>query len=242
MRARKSCSQCRVLHVHVERVVDLGRLPLAECGCPNRFRLAKQNQSLINKVRAEIPENAGGGIVRHLTPGAGLRIEAKAVESSLVLGHRPQCARFQKLFDRVELSIPTTILVDGDQTAAIGRESNQLFGFRHRWREWFVDDYVAPGFEAGFGIREVRIVRRGHYDQADCLVGQHLVEIARNANFGILLFCIRGMPLENARKFHALDAANHGCVKCLPGQTKSDQSDSYHVCSSKCGDYSSGRF
>ena len=67
------------------------------CGCPNRFRLAKENQSLIDKVRAEIPENAGGGIVRHLTPGAGLRIESKAVESGFVLGHRPQCAGFQKL-------------------------------------------------------------------------------------------------------------------------------------------------
>ena len=238
MRARKVARSVAILHVHVERVVDLGRLPLAECGCPNRFRLAKQNQSLIDKVRAEVPKNAGGGIVRHLTPCAGLGIESKAVESGFVLGDRSQCARFQKLFDGVELSIPTTILVDGDQTAAVGRESNQVFGFRHRWSEWFVDDYVAPGFEAGFGIREVRIVRRGHHDQTDRLVGQHLVEIARNANFGILLFCIRGVPLENARKFHALDAANHGCVKCLPGQTKSDQSDSYHVYSLSCMDYS----
>jgi hypothetical protein len=45
------------------------------------------------------------------------------------------------------------------------------------------------------------------------------------------------MPLENARKFHALDAANHGRVKCLPGQTKSDQSDSYHVYSLNSMDY-----
>ncbi len=97
MRAR-SVAQMRIFHVHVEGVVDLRGRALAECRGPNRFGRAKQNQRLIDQVRAQVPENAGRGIVRLLAPGARFGVEAEAVEARFVFGDRAQVRAFRSSF------------------------------------------------------------------------------------------------------------------------------------------------
>src|SRR6266567_1620385 len=111
-----------------------------------------------------------------LAPGASLALQAKPIKASFVLGNRAQRTRFYELLHGMKLSVPAAILVYGDKAAALRGDSNQLLRLRHRRREWFVHDHIAACFETLLCVGVVRIVRRGHYDQADGLVGKHLVE------------------------------------------------------------------
>lgn len=97
-------------------------------------------------------------------------------------------------------------------------------GRRHR----LIEDDVASGFEAGFRVGKVRVIRSRDHAQIDGLIGEHLVERARDADVRVALLRIVGAAFEYARQLHVGYTANHGGVKGLSSETESDESNSYH--------------
>src|SRR5262252_3082251 len=103
-------------------------------------------------MRAEIPENAGGREVRHFAPGAGFRIQAEAVEARLVFHDRAQHSRLNQFSYCQIRAIPAAVLIDGEQQAALLRNSHKLLSFFQCRSHWLVDDNVASSFKSRFGV------------------------------------------------------------------------------------------
>ena len=206
-------------------------VPIGEVSEQTRKLLRVTQESLelaIDQVRAEIPKNARGRKVCFLAPGAGFGIKTEAVKARLVLGHRTEFPRVHKFLDGEEGSIPAAVLIDGQQPAALGREANELLRLCQSRRQGLIHDDMPVGFETSLRVREMRIVRCGYDNEIDCFIREQFVERARYPNLGILLLCVRAVPLENASQFHSFDAADDRGMKSLTRQTKSDKSHSYH--------------
>ena len=87
------CSQAGILQDHVECVVDLRGLALAQRRGIDALRFAEEDECAIDEVRAEIPKDTRGGKVCHLAPGARLGIQAETIEARFVLSNVAEGAR-----------------------------------------------------------------------------------------------------------------------------------------------------
>ena len=101
------------------------------------------------------------------------------------------------MFDRVEVSIPAAILVDGEDAIAGARQLNQLASFVTGGDEGLIQHDMLAGFESLHGQLEMRGWRRADDDQVEVRQRQQFFHAARNCGIGIGLRGGIAMSLQN---------------------------------------------
>ncbi len=88
---------------------------------------------------------AGKSACSRHAPGLGSsRKRSKRASYSATAPKAPDCTSF---FTGEESAVPTAVLIDRHQAAALGGEVEELFGLSESWRERLVDDDIASSFE-----------------------------------------------------------------------------------------------
>src|ERR1700726_981083 len=125
-------------------------------------------------------------------------------------------------------AVIAAVLVNRKQAAPFLRESNQVAGFFQRWRQRFIDHYIAACREtlSRYGI--VGVVRRSDYNQSNIRNCEQLFDAADNARIRIQFFSLVAASLHNRRKPQATNSVNDRRVKAPPCQAESDKSDVNH--------------
>ena len=85
--------------------------------------------------------------------------------------------------------------------------------------EGLVDDHVLACFEGLFGQREVRLVGRGDDDQLDGIIGQQLLDRARNPGCGICFCRVVAGALHDRRQTQPLHRVDERRMKDAPAQS-----------------------
>src|ERR1700732_1377823 len=172
-------------------------------------------------MRPEIEENTGTGD-RAFTPRALLQLGAEAIVVGLEAHYAAEIAAADNLLHRLEITVVTAILVDGEQAAAFLCESHQFDRLFERWSEWFVDDDVATGLQTLPGERIVCFVRRSDNNETEVLHAQQLFEAADDAHVGIELRRFVDATLQNRGEPQSGNRTDYRRVECAPSQTESN--------------------
>ena len=143
--------EARIVEADVEGVIHqlcVGRVVAvgADAG-GNGVGPAEEGDALIDEVRAEVEEEAVGG-VRNLFPGVGAGQGAEAVPMGVEGDETAQGDGFEKLVDGEEVGIPAAVVEGGgDEVACVG-EIDELGGLLAGGGEGLVNDDVAAGEQA----------------------------------------------------------------------------------------------
>ena len=72
-----------------------------------------------------------------------------------------------KSLQGLKVAVPTAVLIDGEQPLRLFRNRDQLGSFVVGRSEGLVDNDVATGLQALFGLLEMRRIRGSYDDEAD---------------------------------------------------------------------------
>ena len=216
-------SQMPVVQANVEGIIHLRRLALPQRRGCNRPRLSEQNQRLVEEVWTKIKQHARARHVRSLTPCARFWPRAKAIVTNFVLDDGTQSSGSDDIPHRAKISVPTPVLIHGQQAALTVGERHKFGGFFPGWGERFVHHDVATSHQAGLGKLKVRIVGSGDHAETNFRVGEQFIERTSHAHVWILLLRSHARAFENTGKFHPRDAPDHRSVECLTRDAKADE-------------------
>jgi hypothetical protein len=96
-------------------------------------------------------------------------------------------------------------------------ETDQFQSFRDRGGERLIDDHVTAGFETLFREREMRLVRRGDYDQLDRVDGEQLFDAADDSRVWTGLGGGIAGTLQNRRQAEAVYGPDYRRVEASAG-------------------------
>src|ERR1700682_539773 len=151
---------------------------------------------MIDKVRSDIEQNAGAS-ARALPPCSSLQLRSVAVVIRFETQDAPKSSASHKLPDRLEVSVVTAILINGEQAAGILSQFHQLDSFMHSGCKRLVDDNIATRDQALPSKRIVCIVRRCNDHQLNAPAIEKLTESAHNAHVRILIGRLAATSLQN---------------------------------------------
>ena len=106
-----------VVEDEVEGVVDVGAVAVVADGGGDARGRAEEREGLVDEVRAEVVEEAGGG-AGDFFPGVGALERAVAVEAGDDLDDAAECAFGEELAEGEEVAVPAAV-VEGREDAAV---------------------------------------------------------------------------------------------------------------------------
>jgi hypothetical protein len=125
----------------IEGVICGGVVALEADVGANGFGSTKEDNGLVDEMRAEIEEDAGAGSGL-FAPGSGAELGTEAVEVRLVGDDAAQLSGGDELLQGFEVAIPAAVLVDGEQAAFPRGQLGDLGGFGVGQGEGFVSAAV----------------------------------------------------------------------------------------------------
>ncbi len=103
----------------------------------------------------------------------------------------------------LKITVPTAVLVDGEQPLLLLRDGDEFGGLSVRRSKGLVDNDVATCEETLFGLLEVRCIRSSDDDQADRADGQQFVETAYDRCLWVRLHRFVAATLHDCSKAQA---------------------------------------
>src|SRR6202012_2160009 len=169
----------RIKESNVERIIGRRVIALRPHTGEKALRLVKERQYLIDQMRSQVEERSAARTAA-FAPHFTSRLRAETVKMRFVGNQTPQLAADQYLFDRLEVAIPSAVLVDRQQPLALTGQVNQLRRFFRRQHEWLVDHNIAIGAQTLLGHLKMREARRSHHHQPNARIGKKLLNRSIN--------------------------------------------------------------